>query len=236
MKNEKEVKTSSRKEVAESKTKEPVETKAKEVVESKQKKSQESNNAKYYWALFIMACILLLFVGWVLGYSLASHKQPDRIYDRYFPHDSSFDRMMQDHENSIRHHREQMEDIFDDLEDDFFEQGRRMFEDDWDDNFEDIDAWRDNHSRGSFQYYQKTTRDWKDTSYEMNWNWNEGDDDWSMVISWVNAEWKMFSFSWTMQDWKSVWVLMDEDWNTKDFSFDDINISDIYESANHIED
>ena len=205
-------------------------------IENKSKVESKKDNTKYYWVLFIASCVLLLFIGWVFGYLLAHHGSHKRGDERFIPQIPVFDGVMQENEESFKCQKKRMEKALNEMENDFLEMREDMFDDRWEDEFEDFNDWRDAHSRGSFKYYQKATRDWKDSSYEMNWNWNEGEDNWTIVINWINTEWKAFSFSWTMQDWRSVWVLVDEDGNVKDFSFDDINISDIYKSANHIDD
>jgi hypothetical protein len=57
-----------------------------------------------------------------------------------------------------------------------------------------------------------------------------------MLIKGTNTDWKEFSFSWTMKDGQSEWTITDEDWNSKNVSFENIDINEIYENSNHIAD
>ena len=117
-----------------------------------------------------------------------------------------------------------MNDMFNDLENSFFEELDNT----------NITTWENTQSQWGFQYYQKTNNNWEESSYEVNWNWNEWENTWTMIIKWINNDWKEFSYTWTMENGESKWTLIDEDGNSKPVDFKNININDIYENSNHI--
>ena len=185
----------------------------------------------------IILCLILLIIGLIWGYLLATHQHQKRINRDFFPHRPTIDTLFEDPFEEIEREHNKMNTMFDDLEKDFFKE-KKHFNQGTKNEFRklEINSWNNSQSKWSFQFYQKTSKNWEDSSYELNWNWQEWEGTWTMIIKWINKDWKEFEFSGTMQNWKSEWILIDEDWNTKTVSFDDINIDDIYKNSNHITD
>lgn len=185
----------------------------------------------------IILCLLLLIIGLIWGYLLATHQDHKRINRDFFPHRPTIDTLFEDPFKEIEREHNKMNTMFDDLEKDFFKE-KKDFNQNSKNEFREfeINSWNNSQSKWSFQFFQKTSKNWEDSSYELNWNWQEWEGTWTMIIKWINKDWKEFEFSGTMQNWKSKWILIDENWNTKTISFDDINIDDIYKNSNHITD
>ena len=53
-------------------------------------------------------------------------------------------------------------------------------------------------------------------------------------MSGTNTQWKDFSYSGTIHDWKSKWTLVDEDWNSKDLNLKNLDLKEIYEDSNSL--
>ena len=92
----------------------------------------------------------------------------------------------------------------------------------------------DSKAQWAFHYYKKTSNDWKDTSYNVDWKWEDWNQWWSLTMSWVNEEWKEFSYSWTIHDWKSEWILTNEDWNSKSLELNQLDLKEIYNDSNNL--
>jgi hypothetical protein len=176
----------------------------------------------------ITICILLLFVGVIWWYLLANHQHHKRPNKEFFPHRHNINSIFEDSFNEFEQREKEMNDLFNDMENNFFEDWRNKK------NSSEIISWDNSQSKWSFQFYQKTSKNWKDTSYEINWNWNEDESTWIIIMSWINTDWKEFSFSWKMQNGKSEWIMQDNEWHSKAISFENININDILENSNNI--
>jgi hypothetical protein len=176
----------------------------------------------------ITICILLLFVGVIWWYLLANHQHHKRQNKEFFPHRHNINSIFEDSFNEFEQREKEMNDLFNDMENNFFEDWRNKK------NSSEIISWDNSQSKWSFQFYQKTSKNWKDTSYEINWNWNEDESTWIIIMSWINTDWKEFSFSWKIQNGKSEWIMQDKEWHSKTVSFENININDILENSNNI--
>jgi hypothetical protein len=55
-----------------------------------------------------------------------------------------------------------------------------------------------------------------------------------MTMSGTNTEWKDFSYSGTIHDWKSKWTLIDEDWNSKNLNLESLDLKEIYDDSNSL--
>ena len=133
-----------------------------------------------------------------------------------------------------------MNNTFNELENEFFNEQEKLHNSEWEDFETELNnsesSWDNSQAKWTFQFIQKTNKNWEESSYEVNWNWNEWEGTGKMIIKWTNTEWKEFSFSGTMKDWQSEWTITDEDWNSKNVSFENIDINEIYENSNHIAD
>ena len=143
--------------------------------------------------------------------------------------------------NEFKQKEEEMNNMFNDLENEFFNEKeiqQKNLWDEFDNQLNDIGtlSWENPQAQWTFQFIQKTNRNWEESSYEVNWNRNEWEGTGKMLIKGTNTDWKEFSFSWTMKDGQSEWTITDEDWNSKNVSFENIDINEIYENSNHIAD
>ena len=58
-----------------------------------------------------------------------------------------------------------------------------------------------------------------------------------MVGVWIiSSKWTSWdsNFQREIHDWKTEWVLIDEDWNSKEVNLDGIDIKEIYNESNNI--
>lgn len=172
----------------------------------------------------IALCIWLLIVGGFWWYLLAKHQYRDPSTDAIKQHRPWIHSIFEESMKEFKHREKEMNDMFNDLENSFFEELDNT----------NITTWENTQSQWTFQYYQKTNNNWEESSYEVNWNWNEWENTWTMIIKWINNDWKEFSYTWTMENGESKWTLIDEDGNSKPVDFKNININDIYENSNHI--
>lgn len=143
--------------------------------------------------------------------------------------------------NEFKQKEEEMNNMFNDLENEFFNEKEIQQKNLWDEfdnqlNDNETLSWENPQAQWTFQFIQKTNRNWEESSYEVNWNRNEWEGTGKMLIKGTNTDWKEFSFSWTMKDGQSEWTITDEDWNSKNVSFENIDINEIYENSNHIAD
>jgi len=180
--------------------------------------------------------IWLLLIGGIWWYFLANHQFHKRASEERFYERPFFNSMHSDFMHRQRH----MQDMFNDFEREFFDEYERMNDDIRDTyqlNFEDLDkeTW-DSKSQWVFHYYKETSENGNDTSYNLDWRWNDSEKWWNLTLSWTNEEWKDFSYSWTIHDGKSQWTLVDEDWNSKDLNLDELNLKEIYDDSNSISD
>ncbi len=178
----------------------------------------------------VALCVLLLIIGGIWWYLLANHQFHKRAIEERFPHRPYYDSMFFDPMADFRHREKHMENMFEDLEKDFYDEEKEIW-DNWSD-LEDLD--KDSKSNWAFRYYQKTNEDWKESSYNVNGKWNDWKNWWSMTMSGTNTQWKDFSYSGTIHDWKSKWTLVDEDWNSKDLNLKNLDLKEIYEDSNSL--
>ena len=185
----------------------------------------------------VVVCVLLLIIGGIWWYLLANHQFHKRAIEERFSHrppqmDSMFYNPMED----FRHRERDMEDMRDNMEKEFQEQEKDLRDNRSDfENFEDLkDLKWDSKSNWAFHYYQKTNKNWEESSYNVNGKWNDWEDWWTITMSGTNVEWKDFSYSWTIHDGKSEWTLVDEDGNTKDMNLQELDLKEIYDDSNSL--
>ena len=83
-----------------------------------------------------------------------------------------------------------------------------------------------------FHYYEEKKENWNNTSYNLDGKRNEWKTGWNIIMSGTNEKWKKFSYSWTIQNWETKWILTDEDWNNKNLDLNNLNIKKIYNNSN----
>ncbi len=176
----------------------------------------------------VALCILLLLVGAVWWYLLANHQHHKKVERSLLPHRYTANSIFEDTIKEMEEKEKEMNNLFNDMGNYIFEDSQNKL-----DNTK-IVSWNTTQAKWSFQYYQKTSKNWKDTSYEINWNWNEDEGTWTIIMTWINTDWKEFSFSWTMQNGKSEGIMQDKEWHSKTINFENININDILENSNNI--
>ena len=186
-------------------------------------------------------CLILLIVGAVWWYLLATHQYSRPWHRATNNHRPTFESMFEQSMNEFKQKEEEMNNMFNDLENEFLNEKeiqQKNLWDEFDNQLNDIEtlSWENPQAQWTFQFIQKTNRNWEESSYEVNWNRNEWEGTGKMLIKGTNTDWKEFSFSWTMKDGQSEWTITDEDWNSKNVSFENIDINEIYENSNHIAD
>jgi len=171
----------------------------------------------------IALCILILIVGALWWYLLATHQYTKPSHKMINHREPWIHSMFERSIDEFKHREQEINNMFNELENEFTDM----------DVFEQR-SWENHQAKWTFQYMQETNNNWEESSYEVNWNWNEWENTWTMIIKWINNDWKKFSYTWTMENGESKWTLTDEDWNSKPVDFKNININDIYENSNHI--
>jgi hypothetical protein len=66
----------------------------------------------------------------------------------------------------------------------------------------------------------------------VNGKWNDWKNGGNMVMNGTNRDWKQFNYSWTIHDWKLEWIFVDEDWNTRSLTMDQLNLQEVYNNSN----
>lgn len=183
--------------------------------------------------------VLLLLIGVVWWYLIAHHQMKSNYdRDRFF-HNFDMSSMEREMISDMRHREKHMNDMFKDMERDFFDESERkdMEKDFFDEtnrnNLDTMLSW--SHEKWRFMYYENSNINWKESSYDVNWQWEEGESTGDITMQWTNINWKDFSFSWTLLDWKWSWAYTDEDWNQESVSYDALNLHEIYDDSNNIE-
>lgn len=133
----------------------------------------------------------------------------------------------------FEHREKRMENMFNDLEKEFYKEEKDIFN-----NWSDIKdlkylSW-DSNSDWSFHYFKRLNNNWKESSYNVNWKWNDWEKGWTITVTWTNIKWKKFSYSWTIHDGKFEWKLIDEDWNSKNMNLKQIDLKEIYDNSNSL--
>ncbi len=179
----------------------------------------------------VILCVLLFIIGGIWWYFLANHQFHKWAIEERIPL-LRYGHHLRDKQKNpfeeLRHQEEQMEKEFRNMEKEF-----KNFDDEID--FEDIEdiKW-DQNAKWAFKYYSSTNNNWEESSYNVNWERSDWAEWGTIKINWTNKDWKDFSYSWEIHDWKTEWVLIDEDWNTKEINLDGIDIKEIYNESNNI--
>lgn len=117
-------------------------------------------------------------------------------------------------------------DMFEDMRKEQDKKMKRLRNNFWEDfnmeaNLEDLILTGDFDSRWAFKYYEKKNINWDESSYNVQWNRNQWEDAWNIVVSWNDND-KTFSYSWNLKDWESEWILTDSEWNTTETTLSEI--------------
>ena len=177
--------------------------------------------------------VLLLIIGGILWYLLARHQFHKRAREDNFLHWHYMDSMFYEPMDDFRHRERRMENMFNDMGREFQKQEKEMRDNRSD--FEDLKGLQwDSKSNWAFHYYQRTNKNWEESSYNINGKWDDWEEWWSITISGTNIDWKDFSYLWTIHDGKSKWTLVDEDGNSRDLNFEQLDLREIYNDSNNL--
>ena len=88
----------------------------------------------------------------------------------------------------FKHRERYMEDMFNDLEKDFYKEEKNLEKNFWDNRSESFDelTW-DSNSQWAFHYYLNTNKNREKSSYNVNGKWNDGENGWTITMSWTNT-------------------------------------------------
>lgn len=182
---------------------------------------------------WVILWILLLIIGAIWWYLFANYQHNSRMNRPEFLNKYPINSDYADFFGRSIHKDRHRDDIFRDLEKDFFDENEDAFYDEM--LYKKDHFWKNNSAKWTFQYYEMVDKNGENTSYQVKWGWNEWDKTGSIIMSWINTKWKAFSFSWTIENWKSEWTLIDEDGHSKNINFENFDIEDIYKNSNQIE-
>ena len=183
----------------------------------------------------ICLCVWLILIGGVLWYLIANHQFHKKAPEERFNERPFMNPWFSDDIPEFNHKKRHMQNIFDNLEREFFDDNKHINEDIRNEQF-DYDQLKDlsgNYkSNWMFHYYEEKKENWNNTSYNLDGKRNEWKTGWNIIMSGTNEKWKKFSYSWTIQNWETKWILTDEDWNNKNLDLNNLNIKKIYNNSN----